>query len=155
MKEENEKKNEIKETVPYPSTKEDRKEHAIERLEERYGSKPITDEETISSGYKDIITWLKEMARFGNIEATMLIFAQEDRLKVIFFTSEYSYAISARLPKEDRGYLGCTASCRKPRVGETWTRGCDLADGDYSRETFIRIMADIVSHEMKNLQCFN
>jgi hypothetical protein len=52
----------------------------------------------------------------------------------------------------DRGYLGCIASCRKPRVGETWHRGSDLADGPYSKETFFKIIGDIVSLELKTIQ---
>lgn len=47
----------------------------------------------------------------------------------------------------DAGYLGCIASSRKPRAGETWTRGSDLHDGDLNKETWYGILADIVSYE--------
>lgn len=46
------------------------------------------------------------------------------------------------------GGLGCTASSRKPRAGEDWHRGSDLADGPLSEDTWRRILADIVSYEM-------
>ena len=44
-------------------------------------------------------------------------------------------------------YLGCGASARKPRAGETWTRGSDLADGPLTFETWVKILGDIVSYE--------
>ena len=132
----------------------DRKSHAVEMLEKEYQAKVITFQNAEEKGYGEFIKWLKGITRYGNIERTMLVFDYEDRISVKFFTSEHRYSISARLPENDRGYLGCTSSCRTPKVGETWTRGSDLADGKYSEKTFVEIMADIVSYEMKNLQCF-
>ncbi|MEE8114809.1 MAG: hypothetical protein V3T23_10710, partial [Nitrososphaerales archaeon] len=49
---------------------------------------------------------------------------------------------------DGRTYLGCTASSRKPRAGEDWTRGSDLADGDLSLETWNKILGDIVAYEL-------
>ena len=46
------------------------------------------------------------------------------------------------------GYLGCIVSERKPRAGESWTRGNDLADGDFCEETWLAILRDIVKYEM-------
>ena len=132
----------------------DRKSYAVEMLETKYNAKIITFQDAEEKGYGEFIKWLKGIARYGNIERTMLVFDYEDRVNVKFFTAEHSYSISARLPENDKGYLGCTSSCRTPKVGETWTRGSDLADGKYSEKTFIEIMADIVGYEMKNLQCF-
>lgn len=53
-------------------------------------------------------------------------------------------------PPEDRvlkGYLGCIASQRAPRPGETHTRGNDLTDGELNDETMTEILADIVHYE--------
>lgn len=77
----------------------------------------------------------------------------ERNFSVLFFTDRYSYAIRARPDwktetEGDAGYLGCVASCRKVRAGESWTRGDDLADGPYSEKTWQGILADIVRHEM-------
>jgi hypothetical protein len=132
-----------------------KKKHAIEMLEKKYIGKLINTEDVESKGYGDFLKWLRGMTRFGNVKSTMLFFDHDERINVIFFTSDHRYSISARLPNsENDGYLGCIANCRKPRVGETWTRGSDLADGNYSERTFVKIMADIVSYEIKNLQCF-
>lgn len=45
-------------------------------------------------------------------------------------------------------YLGCIASTRKPRAGENWNRGSDLVDGSYSKETFDKIIYDILAYEL-------
>ena len=44
-------------------------------------------------------------------------------------------------------YLGCTAQSRKPRAGEDWTRGNDLPDGPFCKETFDAIVRAIVKYE--------
>lgn len=46
------------------------------------------------------------------------------------------------------GYLGCTVTARKPRAGEDWVRGNDLADGAYCKETWRKIKDDIISYEL-------
>lgn len=114
--------------------------------------------ETLSSlghGEKDLANKLIAMSRYGNVDSTILIGAFKNdlgRYKVWFFTNDHSYSISIYLPEGNNSYMGCIASCRKPKPGETWTRGSDLADGKYSDETWLSILNDIVSYEMKNLQ---
>ncbi len=75
-----------------------------------------------------------------------LVFEEIDTqtIRTTLFTENNRYAITARANR----YLGCTSSARKPRIGETWTRGSDLADGDLTQETFDKIMHDIVSNEV-------
>ena len=46
------------------------------------------------------------------------------------------------------GYLGCIATTRKPRAGENWNRGNDLADGGYCKETWREIKDDILAYEL-------
>jgi hypothetical protein len=78
------------------------------------------------------------------------------RGKIHLYTSEYVYAISfspsQKTGEGDRdwtgGYLGCIASCRKERPGEDWTRGRDLPDGQFTVETFERIIHAIVRAEI-------
>lgn len=48
----------------------------------------------------------------------------------------------------DDGYLGCVSTTRKPRAGEDWSRGNDLADGPLTERTWYRILGDIISYEM-------
>lgn len=132
-----------------------RRQNAIDMIEKEYSGKLISIEEAQDMGYDLLIKWLRSVSRYGNIKSTVLLLKYEGRICAKFFTNDHIYSISARQPSEKYdGYLGCTASCRKPRAGETWTRGSDLADGIYKEETFIHILKDIVSYEMKSLQCF-
>lgn len=148
----------------------DRHQHAIEMLEDENGGgkliklSDIHDDETIPRRH-DIVKWVKSIAKYGNANRTMLIFRYDNdngfkgyntRFRVKFFTTDHSYSISFRPPlHDDTGYIGCVSSCRKPRVGETWTRGSDLPDGKFKKETFDKIVLSIVSYEMKNLQVFD
>ena len=70
-----------------------------------------------------------------------------EQLTVRLYTDTNQFTI--RAGADERGdYLGCTASTRKPRAGEDWTRGNDLSDGPLSLDTWHRVLADIVSYEM-------
>jgi len=77
-------------------------------------------------------------------------------MRFTIFTDTNAYHINARDAdgstradgSPDHGYLGCIASCRKPRAGEDWTRGNDLADGALTEETWRCILADIVAYEL-------
>ena len=98
-------------------------------------------------------------------------------LRIRIFTDNNWYSITARNPKPqyreteppempddrgsveprsaeprpaimDAGYLGCGSSSRKPRAGEDWHRGSDLADGPLTEETWHKIIGDIVSYEL-------
>ncbi len=69
--------------------------------------------------------------------------------RYIFCT--YAHQYSVRFVSHERTYLGCVASCRVTRPGETWTRGSDLADGEFSRETWDRILWDILAYELVEL----
>lgn len=61
------------------------------------------------------------------------------------FTEKYRYSIVGR---KDGSYLGCTNSVRAPNPGEDWTKGNDLADGPFSKETLEQIKSDIISCEL-------
>jgi len=77
----------------------------------------------------------------------------EDRYSVDIFTDTHSYHFSVKPPNEEDadGYLGGQAGTRKSRAGEDHTRGNDLADGPYSKETFDKIVNDIVAYETVEL----
>ena len=102
-------------------------------------------------------TWLRHIGKFAssnNIERTRDE-GQADgdggyefKYGVRIYTDNNSYSITARETSGNRGYLGCIASARKPRAGETWTRGNDLADGPLTKATWHKILADIVSYEL-------
>lgn len=70
-------------------------------------------------------------------------------LHVLLFTERNVYRISARLHEDREPYLGCISDTRYHRVGETWTRGHDLHDGPFLRETWDAIMRDILRYEFQ------
>ena len=66
--------------------------------------------------------------------------------KVIFCTAINTFVINF-----SDIYLGCVASSRTQLAGENWTRGSDLPDGKFCRETFDNIIRAIVGYEMVDL----
>lgn len=48
--------------------------------------------------------------------------------------------------------MGAFSSCRKSLPGETWTRGSDLKDGEYSYDTWNKIVYDILRNELKTIK---
>lgn len=111
-------------------------------------------------------TWLqRDLSRFGKNETHIEIVqdassepvqpsqATEQRImKIHLYTNTNCYAITAHERTNDNGYLGCISSTRKPRAGEDWTRGSDLADGSLNETTWHKILADIVSYEMVGIR---
>ena len=67
--------------------------------------------------------------------------------RIALFTDNNEYQIVARFGCAQT-YLSCMAKSRKPRAGEDWHRGSDLADGQFTYETWFRILAEIVSYEL-------
>ena len=115
--------------------------------------------------FSELGKWLKPLCRFDKIEDFVIADYKENRLNLKIYTKDYSYSIFAKLPEARKigegklkkgdeaevvndGYLGCIVQTRKPRAGEDWTRGNDLADGSYSKETFEEIVHDIVAYEL-------
>lgn len=78
----------------------------------------------------------------------------KNRYQIKFYTRKNVYNIRAIPPSEENkiGYLGCTFSSRTPVAGETWTRGRDLYDGNFEEETWLRILSDIVSCELVQIE---
>ncbi len=103
---------------------------------------------------KDFDQWLNQLRRAGSahlcIEEMEAHGMPDPQRNVRIYTQTNKYKISAHVGRGG-GYLGCIASCRTPRAGESWTRGNDLADGKLSSATWHRILADIVCNEMVTL----
>ena len=74
--------------------------------------------------------------------------------EICFYTQEHRYTITAVDRPKDSGYLGCQVSCRKPRAGEDWTRGNDLPDGPFTKETWNTIVYSIVNYELVKLSIY-
>ncbi len=95
-----------------------------------------------------VVEWLNEVKLFApNTGQSWNDYVVEDvddtRQRMVIYTNDHSYQISFT-----DTYMGCVASCRKPRAGEDWIRSNDLHDGPFSRATFIAVMLDIVGYEL-------
>jgi len=97
----------------------------------------------------EFLGWLESLSRFGGnpIDAMELDRGIGGSFVARLFTRNCKYGISAT-PSD---YLGAVAQQRTPLAGEDWTRGRDLSDGDYSVETWHKILADIVAYELVRL----
>ncbi len=98
-----------------------------------------------------LFEWLKEMKYQRGDWKDYIKSESEERICFELYTDEHIYHISASTHldvENDKGYLGCTGSTRKPSAGETWNRGNDLRDGNFSYKTWIGILADIVGFEL-------
>lgn len=135
-----------------------------EWLEKEHGSQLIKYEDLIDIA-PDFAIWLKEIIRYGNVDSQVLIYrkielnpnsldVEKQDFRCVFYTNDHKYTIYGYAPteKNPKGYLGCGATTRKPRVGEDWNRGNDLPDGKYCKKTFDSIVCRIVAYELKNLQ---
>lgn len=95
--------------------------------------------------YKEIMQeFLDELGRWG--KGKYLWRDCGDGVEIRLFTDGNRYSITAK-----PAYLGCIVNSRKPRPGEDWTRGNDLADGKLDEETWNKILRDIVAYELKTI----
>ncbi len=104
--------------------------------------------------------WLSELLyRDNNLENYFQIKTSSQRFEggseefthVVYFYTKYNRLYLVVAPSSSRDgtiYFGCQISDRKPRAGEDWTRGNDLADGKFNQETWNRIKNDIISYEL-------
>jgi len=123
------------------------KRDTIKELETENNGRLIKVKDLYDLGYPLLHVWLKVISRYGNTDRVMLIFECEDGIRVKFFTESHQYSIFI---DSGRGYLGAGVQTRKPRPGETWTRGNDLPDGDYTYTTWKSILLAIIKYELKN-----
>lgn len=109
----------------------------------------------------DFDKWLEELVYPGEVEDLIEILYDAGegdpengyvlRKKVAFYTDEHKYFIMAMEEEKGNGYLGCIVDSRKPRAGETWTRGNDLPDGKFTKETLEQIKDKIIAYELVQL----
>jgi len=121
-------------------------------------TKPLN---VLREDFPELAQWIKSICRYGSkLEDFIIADYKENRLHLKFYTKDHCYSISARLPKKkgnwrkdhllgkDDSYLGCMVMTRKPRAGEDWNRGNDLADGIYNQQTWREIVRDIIGYEL-------
>ena len=106
-----------------------------------------------------LYNWLNSIVRGNNnVNNNMIIVERINHNKdkvinIIFYTFNNLYSITAIKPnKKNKGYLGCILNKRKPDVGEWWTRGSDLADGDFNENTWNLIISNIIASEVLPLE---
>ena len=101
--------------------------------------------------FEELYEWFKPLCRYHKLEDIAVFDYKNKVLRLKIFTKDHCYSISAKLPEKrpnSGGYVGCISSTRKPRAGEDWNRGNDLADGAYSKETFQDVIHDILAYEL-------
>jgi len=101
-----------------------------------------------------LIEWLEELVYPGKGEQFIQNIGvsepagDEHEMKVRIYTEANQYEIRGVDRKEDDGYLGCGVKARKARAGEDWTRGNDLPDGPFNRETWNKILNAMINYEL-------
>lgn len=98
--------------------------------------------------WNDYILSDDEFREYRRITAGQEDIKLRPALHVLLWTADHEYHICALLRDGKPKYLAGNANCRKSRPGENWHRGNDLADGDFSHETWTAIMFDIVGFEL-------
>jgi hypothetical protein len=99
--------------------------------------------------------WINELTFPAKSEAFIHVVrdykSQDSHFKEFYiYTETHKYRITA-IDRDDDGYLGCGATVRKRRPGEDWDRGNDLPDGDFTVETWNKIIKGIVNYELIKL----
>ena len=107
-----------------------------------------------------LIDWLEELVYPGKGEHFIQNIGIDEpagdelEIKVRIYTEENQYEILGIDRKEDDGYLGCGVKARKTRAGEDWTRGNDLPDGPFHRDTWNKILNAMINYELVPLTLF-
>lgn len=112
---------------------------------------------TLMEWFKEIIRYPHDTHKFVQIIEREGIGNPTDpnenyeKVVIHIYTDSHYYHIVAIDSANDDGYLGCQASTRKPRAGEDWTRGNDLPDGPFTRDTWEKIKNAIIGYELIEL----
>lgn len=125
----------------------------------------MSDEEKVVSMDKErtmmemLDQWLRDLTFPGNPKDFIQeISGQgepgEVHRKLCFYTDNHCYTITAIERPAGKSYLGCGVLTRKSRAGEDWVRGNDLPDGDFTQQTWTRILNAIICYELEKLSTF-
>jgi len=105
---------------------------------------------------EQMVHWMNDMKHgYRDSDMYMEVDCFSSHIRMLIYTLTNKYQIVAICHRTEMGlgkfvktYLGAVASSRTPRAGEDWTRGNDLADGEFCKETWVRILSDIVGYEL-------
>jgi len=124
--------------------------HAVGKWEEEHQVNILSYDE-FKKRFPDLTQWLVDFFRYPTFLDDMFIFSVKKNdpksFQVVIFSNLYKYVLYGHTNTK-KGYLGGGINNRKYRAGETWFRGNDLSDGEYKKETLLKIMADVVSYEL-------
>lgn len=101
---------------------------------------------TSAFGGSSDIDW-KNYTVYGNEKMI-----DERRFRISIYLGDQRYSFSVSIKKEGKNYLGGTASTTYYRPGENWTRGSDLPDGEFSKETFDAIIKAILGYQFRRIE---
>lgn len=107
--------------------------------------------------FENLVLWINK-GKFFKISSFNIQVTNNNswRINLKLATNTNLYLIAVSMKEESKLlsdlYLGATASSRRNRAGETWTRGSDLSDGKFSEELWYKILTDIVAYEMVTFQ---
>lgn len=112
----------------------------------------LSEAKVVSELGKQLVEWL-DCKFFGRGQKALVVQDDAERFTIRIYTSRHVYSITATgdAYPDGSGYLGCTAATRMARPGETWTRGNDLPDGEFSKETLHCILCSIVFYEAREV----
>lgn len=104
----------------------------------------------------DLYVWLLHLVNNNTIE---IFYFEEDEytydVRIIIYTSKYSYHISAKFDAVTyTDYLLCASQCRERVPGEDWFRGNDMTDGPFSTYTWNKILNSIVRNELEQISTY-
>lgn len=112
----------------------------------------------LEQAYETIREWLGAVYRPSQIDRAVHVRPDDGEcgaihVKIWTDTNEYRVRISLKpMGRLEDAYMGASASSRKPRAGEDWTRGNDLPDGGFSEALWQEIMVAIVRYEAQEVK---
>lgn len=101
--------------------------------------------------YQKLDEWIEKTNIYCLNSAEYIIkkHTNDNLIEIIFFSKTNKYSIIV-IPEWTlkKSWLSCSASLRKPYAGENYTKGNDLADGEFSEETWNKILYSILGNEL-------
>jgi len=139
--------------IPMTMRISDETKEKLKRLKEMKGLESLDETvdylwETNNPVYGQLSSWLREIVPFGNTGEYVLWEERDDWWHARIYTKDHRYTITTH---KDGRYLGCQAKTTFHRPGEDWTRGNDLPDGPFNRETWEAIKNRMVGYELQPL----
>lgn len=122
--------------------------------------KLLTLDEKYIEAKKQLIVWLDNA--FGDVGVDWnnyivdvisdLSKEKNKFFRAYVFLGHCRYLISVHIYENRKSYLGCIMNSTRYLVGEDWMRGSDLSDGEFNRDTFDKIIRDILRTQFRKVE---